>query len=190
MRIALSVIVFTLAGTLFAQEQSVSDKVTKVALTSLRYHPFVVEQNEDLRAARFVVSDAAIGGAEASLRKFLDRRHGQQVVDEILASYHSNSTAVQRLQSDDVSGFQVRPLDAFSPGPDGYSWSALHEAFPQVRSVVRLSRPAFDRLGTFAVVRYERIPESGHASASFFEFVKNADGSWAQKQGMVGDLWQ
>jgi len=93
----------------------------------------------------------------------------------------------------------VLPLDEFENGSFEYDWQRLNQKYPGVRYVVRLSWPAVDRVGTYAVVRYELIGRDRPATypsqqpwqhASLVQFEKQNDGSWKRGIGSTGNIWK
>ena len=153
----------------------------------------------EMPADAIVVAQKTIGGAPAGYRAFVERHFGSVIAQELVQSYGSSGPASFTIDQETAGGFAVLTLEPFERGPFDYDWQRLNQQFPGVRWVVRLSRPATDRLGTVAVVRYELIgrdrPPALEGSqpwqwASFVELVKQPDGSWKRGLGVTGNLWK
>ena len=153
----------------------------------------------EMPADAIVVAQKTIGGAPAGYRAFVERHFGSVIAQELVQSYGSSGPASLTIDQETAGGFAVLTLEPFERGPFDYDWQRLNQQFPGVRWVVRLSRPATDRMGTVAVVRYELIgrdrPPALEGSqpwqwASFVELVKQPDGSWKRDLAVVGNLWK
>lgn len=144
---------------------------------------------EGLRHANFAIAATTIRGAEEHFADFASDLHGRVIAEELISSYTERGRTVERIESSGVGNIRVLPLDEFESGTHDYDWAALVEQFPDVKAIVRISRPAVDRLGTYAIVRYEFLTPNGRAWASFLEFVKQGNRSWKHTRGRIGDLW-
>ena len=145
-----------------------------------------------------VVARRTIGGAPAAYRAFLDKWFGLVIAEELLQSYGDNGPAARTIDQEVAGGYSVLPLEAFETERFSYDWQRLNQEYPGVRHVLRLSWPAVDRLGTYAVVRYELLGRDRPATlqsgkpwqrASFVKFEKQHDGSWKRTIARVGALW-
>jgi len=153
----------------------------------------------ELAADAIVVAQRTIGGAPAGYRAFVERSFGSVIAEELLQSYGDAGPASTAIERKTAGGFLVLPLEQFEEGPFGYDWQRLNQKYPEVRWVARVSWPAIDRLGTYAVVRYELIgrdrpskwkaPEQPWQWGSFVKFEKQPDGSWKRGLGAVGNIW-
>ena len=153
----------------------------------------------ELAADAIVVAQRTIGGAPAGYRAFVERSFGSVIAEELLQSYGDAGPASTAIERKTAGGFLVLALEQFAEGPFGYDWQRLNQKYPGVRWVVRVSWPAIDRLGTYAVVRYELIgrdrpskwksPEQPWQWGSFVKFEKQPDGSWKRELGAVGNIW-
>jgi len=137
-----------------------------------------------------VVAQRTIGGAPAAYRAFVDKWFGTAIAEELLQSYGKDGPESRAIEQEIAAGFAVLPLEQFEEGPS-YNWQRLNQKYPNVRYIVRLSWPAMDRIGTYAVVRYELIgrnrpPTSTAPSqwAIFRQFEMDETQSW--KAGIGG----
>ena len=150
----------------------------------------------DLPQDAIVVARRTIGGAPDSYRIFVDKHFAKVIAEELLLSYGESGPPTREFEAKTAAGFQVLPLEEFEAGATGYDWRRLNEKYPNVRHVVRLSWPALDKLGTYAVVRYELIgrdrPPSHKGTwqhASFTKFEKRENGTWNRTVSIIGSLW-
>jgi hypothetical protein len=144
---------------------------------------------ERLAHEEFAVDAMTISGGADHLAEFASDLHGTVIAEELIASYAENGREATRIPTSGVGRIRVLELDAYRSGSDGYDWAALNEEFPGVKAIVRISRPAVDRLGTYAVVRNEYFTPHGRALASLTKFEKQANGSWESTMAWMGDLW-
>ena len=154
----------------------------------------------DLPADAIAVARKTIGGAPQGYRSFVDKWFGQVIAEELLEAYGDAGPATKKIEQETASRFRVLPLEEFEAGEFDYDWHRLNQFYPDVRYVVRLSWPALDRVGTYAVVRYELIARDRPATiraarkawqwGAFVEYEKQADGSWTRGTGVVGNLWE
>lgn len=193
MRIQASLLSLVLASSLLARAQEPAETVFEAALDQVReeLNGLGLSQFGDSRipVAAIAVDERTIGGAPQGFREFTSTFFGSVIADELLDSYGVNGPVVRKITRDTADGFAVLPLDDFSTGPQSYDWHRLNAKHSGVRYVVRLSWPAIDQLGTYAVVRYEIIGPKGREGAVFLKFEKQSDGTWKAGIEHVGNIW-
>lgn len=192
MKIACLIVMMALVQPLSAGELEIEERVFQQALESLPRHMRSVRVSalERLHDDQYAVSDLTIGNAPEHLRRFATDWHGSAIADEIIASYEERRQSPRRIGLTNVKEVPVYPLERFRTDALNYDWARLNATYPEVRAIVRISRPATDSLGTYAVVRYEVISPGGPAWASFIEFQKQFDGSWKWTHGNFGSIWK
>ena len=200
------VLAVAFAKPLVAQENPDAEAVFAAALDTIRQNlqgapPVNLHHKRDSTALpkdAIVVARRTIGGAPAAYRKFLDKWFGLVIAEELLQSYGDNGPASRMIDQEFADGYSVLPLESFEIENGRYDWVRLNEKYPGVRHVLRLSWPAVDRLGTYAVVRYELIGRDRPVTlksnrpwqhASFVKFEKQPDGSWERTIASIGSLW-
>ena len=182
-----------------AQDRPAAEAVFSTALDNVRRT--LPWDAQDLPLGAVIVARRTIGGAPVGYRSFVEQGFGQTIAEELLRSYGEAGPAPRTIEQETVAGaFPVLPLEQFEASRFEYDWARLNQRYPGVRHVVRLSWPAVDRLGTYAVVRYELIsrdrpstsvpPERPWYWASFFKFEKQNDGSWRMRSGEIGEIWK
>lgn len=151
----------------------------------------------ELPADAIVVAQRTIGGAPTGYRAFVKRWFGSVIAEDLSQSYGDVGPVPKAIDQETVGGFAVLPVEQFEQGPFSYDWQRLNQEYPGVRWIVRLSWPAIDRLGTYAVVRYELIGRDRPPSAtgpwqwaSFVKFEKESDQSWKAGIAEVGNIWK
>lgn len=192
MRLTVLALAFACTLPAVAQTAGGEDPVLQLALEAVPHHLLSAPHPKlaNVRKTQFAVADATIAGAESSFSDFVHHWHGREIGGELLASYRANSGASQHIGATDAAGIPVLSLEAFSSGGTSYDWERLSVKHPDVKAVVRVSRPALDRLASYAVVRYEVIVRTGPVWATLEEFVKQPDGSWEAKHSRIGNLWK
>jgi hypothetical protein len=200
------VLMVACVSSLVAQERPVADVVFAAALDNvwqeLAGAPPInlqhLRDGRDLPADAIVVARRTIGGAPIGYRAFVDKYFGSVIAEELLQSYGDNGPAPRTIDQAFAGHFAILPVDRFETGPFEYDWQRLNQEYPQARYVVRLSWPAVDHLGTYAVVRYELIGRDRPSTlrspwpwqhASFVKFEKQRDGSWKRGIGVIGGIW-
>jgi hypothetical protein len=200
------VLAIACALSLEAQGQPAADVVFAAALQDVQQElrgapPVNLQHRRDgvaLPAGAIVVARRTIGGAANGYRDFVSTWFGSVIAEDLLESYGDTGPAPRRIDQATAGRFAVLPLEEFEVGPFEYDWQRLKQKYPEVRHVVRLSWPAVDRLGTYAVVRYELIGRDRPSTypshrpwqhASFVKFEKQADGSWKRGISRIGSIW-
>lgn len=201
-----AIAVVACASSLAAQEQPAEETVFAAALKEvvqeLRAAPPLNLQHRrdrvDLPPGAIVVARRTIGGAPSGYRSFVDNFFGVVIAEDLAQSYGDSGPAPRAIEQKRAGLFPVLPLEEFEVGPFGYDWQRLNQKYPEVRHVVRVSWPAVDRIGTYAVVRYELIGRDRPADypsarpwqhASFVKFEKQNDGSWKRGVARIGSIW-
>lgn len=138
--------------------------------------------------SNFAIADRAVGGAKKRFLEFADKTFAPPIAEELIQSYDENGTVARSIAAGNVSGIPILAVERFSSGGTTYDWARLNVAYPNVRSVVRVSFPAVDRQGTYAVVRYEVISSAGPEWTVFEKFEKQANGSWKAEAGSADSL--
>ena len=178
------------AFTAFGQQRADEDAVFRTALSHIPMVLRTVTTSAGATPNTVVVSQQTIAGAPVGYRSFVDRQFGSVIAEELLEAYGAVE-AGSVIDMERAGGLAVLALDDFALGPRDYDWQRLKAKHPGVRSIVRVSRPAMDRLGTYAVVRYELIDDGrGHEWASFVKFERQNDGSWEPMVHAVGEIWE
>ena len=201
------ILLIACASSLVAQERPAAEVVFDAALDGVLQElrgapPLNMQHLQDgprLPADAIAVARRTIGGAPDGYHGFVDKYFGLVIAEELLQSYGDSGPAPRMIDRVTAGRFAVLPLEQFETGPFDYDWQRLNAAYPEVRHVVRVSWPALDRLGTFAVVRYELIgrdrpctmnPAHGPwQHASFVKFEKQRDGSWKRGIAITGGIW-
>lgn len=137
----------------------------------------------------YAIAATTIGGEEAIAKQHIESLYSSVIASEMLSSYEAKAKGPIQLGSEFESKIPILNLEAFRREPLGYDWKALQQAHPDVKVVVRLSRPGVDSLGTFAVVRYEVLTPRGRRWASFTEFAKTPTDVWKFDKAVIGNLW-
>ena len=197
------VIAIALVVSSLSEASSVKEAVFAAALDSVQQHlqgaPPHPGNTIDLPVGSIVVARRTIGGAPADYRMVVQKRFGAVIAEELVESYGANGPAPRNIDREQAAGYAVLPLETFEAGSAAYDWHRLNEKYPEARYVVRLSWPAVDRPGTFAIVRYELLgrdrpgPQPGRfpwQHAAFMTFEKQHDGSWEMTGGTIGALWK
>ena len=185
------VIAVSCAFTAFGQQRADEKAVFSAALSHIPQILRTISMGPRETPAKDVaVSQRTIGGAPVAYHSFVDRQFGSVIAEELVAAYGALE-AGSVIDTDRAGGLPVLALEDFALGSRAYDWARLQEEHPEVGRIVRLSRPAMDRLGTYAVVRYELIGEGpGREWASFVKFERQNDGSWEPMVQAVGELWE
>jgi hypothetical protein len=133
------------------------------------------------------LADETVGGNADVMAQVASNFHGSTIAGELIQSYGANEQS-ERVPADDAYEIKLLRLDSFSM-PDGrYDWDKLSSQYPDVKAIVKVSKPAVDSLGTVAIIRFEVITRQGFAWGAFAEIEKQWDGSWSGTRSLVGDI--
>jgi hypothetical protein len=203
----ISVVLLMASASALVAQESVEGVVFAAALDNVRQelqgapplnlqHP---RDGIDLPADAIVVAQRTIGGAPVGYRTFVDKYFGRVIAEDLLRSYGESGPAPRTIEQASAGSFAILPVEQFQSGTNDYDWQRLNLKYPHVRHVLRLSWPAVDSLGTYAVVRYELIGRDRPSTwkggnlpwehASFVKFEKQTDGSWKRTIGVIGAIW-
>jgi hypothetical protein len=136
----------------------------------------------------FAIADRPAPRAETTFGEFTEKYFGVVIAEELIRSYAANDAPSASWPSIRVSSIPVLPLGEFSSGGTSYDWDRLKAKYPALQRVVRVSSPAVDRLGTFAVVRYEIIGPEGPDWAGLQKFERKSNGSWKAGVAEIGTI--
>jgi hypothetical protein len=169
------------------------ETASKTALeAAVRFVPAVLNgtmapETHGLDVHDFVIAEEPVACDQEFLAEWLQTWHGDAIADELVSSYRLQGAQPSAVPSH-LGNVPVLALRRFEIGDDGYDWPALRAAFPTVRGVVRISLPAEDSLGVYAVAHYEVITAKGAAFANFQRFEKQSNGMWRPTSGVTGSL--
>ena len=121
-----------------------------------------------------VLSNLTRGGAERFAGEWAKKHRGEVIGGEIANAYVEQGRTAEPVEAS--ASFQAADVRPFEIG-ENYDWEKLNLELPGVKSVVVVSRPAFDRLGSFALVRADIIGR-GNAFTQFYDLERQDDGSW------------
>lgn len=144
-------------------------------------------ETDGLVLGDFVIADEPVACEQVYLAEWLEKWHSQPIVEELADSYRRNGVQPSRIHTD-ISPVPIVALHQFVKGDDQYDWSRLRSAHPEIRGVVRMSLPALDSQGVYAVAHYEVVTPKGKAFANFHKFEKQGDGTWKTTWGVTGRL--
>ncbi|MDP9192268.1 MAG: hypothetical protein M3P06_11270 [Acidobacteriota bacterium] len=94
----------------------------------------------------------------------------------------------ERIPADDAYSIKLLRLDSFSLPDGSYDWDKLNSLYPDVKAILKVSKPAVDSLLTVGIVRCEFITRQGFAWGAFTELQRQPDGSWSHTRSVVGDI--
>lgn len=187
----IALVVAVVAWPVTGQPTDNESRVTELAVESLPQVIHGMKHPEtfpfELRA--FLLSDLTVGEEPEVVDADLRRFHSDPIAEELADSYSTNARAPRRIAIEHPTDIRVGPVDAFVIGDESYDWPSLQAASPDTNVVVRMSRPAMDRLETYAVVRFEFLTPHGRAWAAHAWFEKQASGSWEKGRMTIGHLW-
>lgn len=133
---------------------------------------FTAHSNHMHGVAPAVVREKTLGGADSFATQWIKKTSGDVIGGELAASYEK-----QNADEEDVNDFfpkLVKTVKADVP----YDWTKINEQFPAANALMVFSRPAFDSLGTTAIVRADVIPKNGQPTTTFFQLEHQPDDSW------------
>jgi hypothetical protein len=163
---AVVVVLCALASTLGAADTPEAD-VLKVVLSN-------VPRGCSVRTLPAVLSDHTSGGAERFAGEWIKKRRGDVIGSEIAAAFvEQNRTSVPVAAPANLILADLRPFENSA----SYDWEKLDLQFPRGRPVVVVSRPAFDRSGSIALVRFDLIGREDDYT-TFVDVERQPDGTW------------
>ena len=119
-----------------------------------------------------VVREKTLGGGNAFASQWIEHVRGNVIGEELAASY-----ARVNADQEDVNDYfpkLVKTIDIDEP----YDFTKIDDTFPAANALMVFSRPAFDSLGSVAMVRADVIPRNGRATTTFYEVVHQPNGTW------------
>jgi hypothetical protein len=137
-------------------------------------------------AAPVAFASRTTGGAEVSAQEWMIRRRGRNIGLELADAYVLANRRPYSLAASD----ELQLIDIDGDEPDAQDWSAIGAAFPGTNSLVVLSRPAFDRFQTVALVRADFFHKHGPADTVFYEVERQPAGAWEVKIQAVSSYAQ
>lgn len=147
------------------------------------------DETNGLEPSNIVIADATLGGnADFMAEEVASKFHGRVIADELIKSYRENERQSERVTTDDRYPIKVVRLDSFIRADGSYDWDEFNSRYPQVKAIVRVSKPALDSLATVAIVRCEVVTRKGFAWGVFAEIERQTDGSWLHTRAVVGDI--
>ena len=187
MKIVAALVVLVGVVPAVAQSPQPQGDIREVAIAHV---PEILEaMHHEIPTGSFAIADRPAAGAEKTFGEFAEKFFGAPISEELIRSDGDDYAAFASWPSIRVSSIPVLPLAEFSSGGMSYQWDRMNEKYPVVQRVVRVSSPALDRLGSFAVVRYEIIGPAGPDWAGLQKFERQSNGSWKAGIAQVGILW-
>jgi hypothetical protein len=183
----IAAIAFTLyAAQGLAQTPTPNDDVLSHALSALPQHVGGLLHDALPRTAdlhHYAIANVTAGGADASIFHAGQQFYSTVLADDLLAAYAEANRASTRLQAERVAEARVLDLGDFAAG-DSYDWERLNAQYPDVKGVIRISRPA--EVAGYALVRVDIIAPTGVAWLNVMELQRQSDGSWRHTRGLMG----
>jgi len=131
-----------------------------------------------------VLANETSGGAETFAAEWMLKHRGKVIAREVAAAYKDQNTESHPLAPIVSKRFPRAELTVSRTGE--YDWNKIDAAYPGVKSVVVLSRPAFDRLGTVALVRADIIHRDGTLRTIFHDMERQPNGAWEIQLMSIG----
>lgn len=155
------------AGAMAAETDEILAAVLKQAAVSARAQ----------KAWPTIISAKTSGGAEQAAREWALAGRGRVIAGELSDSYISVNQQRSALPQKLAARVRAVDVDQYRSG-SSFDWAAIERDYEGTRSIVVLSLPGVDRLGTYALVRADVIKREGGATTSFYDLEKRADGKW------------
>lgn len=149
-------------------------QVTERVLTEVR------RWAEVQQAAPMVFASRTAGGADLFVREWMIRHRGKVVGFELADAYEQVNRDRQPLTGESSDAIKLIDLEGATPNDE--DWSAIEAAFPGTRTLVVLSRPTFDSMQDFSVVRADVFRREPEATTLLFDVERQSDGSWKVKR--------
>jgi hypothetical protein len=131
-----------------------------------------------------IVADETRGGGDQFAAEWLLKWRGRVIALEVAEAYREGNRQVYDVT--EAIGGERKLFDAELCGGGTCDWEALDRIEPGVRAALVLSRPAFDRLETVALVRMDVIRRDLPPSSRFVTFEKQPGGEWKLNIAAVG----
>lgn len=129
-----------------------------------------------------LLSNVTRGGAERFAGEWIKGHRGEVIGGEIASAYVEQGRTAEPVAA--MANFKLADVSSFEAGMN-YDWESLDRKFPGVKSVVVVSRPAFDRLGSIALVRVDMIGRQ-NAFTQFYDIERRPDGTWKMNLMAMG----
>lgn len=133
-----------------------------------------------------VVANETSGGAEMFAAEWMLKHRGKVIAREVTAAYKNQNTESHPLTPIASKRLPYAELTESRTGQGEYDWNKIDAAYPGVKSVVVLSRPAFDRLETVALVRADIIHRHGKSLTIFHDMERQPNGAWEIQLMSIG----
>lgn len=123
-----------------------------------------------------VIANETSGGAEGFAAEWMLKHRGKVIAREVADAYKNLNTEPHPLAP--VVSKRLPRVDLTGYKTGEYDWNKIDTAHPGVKSVVVLSRPAFDRLETVALVRADIVHRDGKSRTIFYDMERQPNGAW------------
>jgi len=163
-RTSLAILLLAFAPSLFAND---TDHVVMKTVFDATAHT-----NHQHGVAPAVVREKTLGGANAFASHWIERIRGGVIGHDLAAAY-----ARVNADQENVTDFFPKLVKTVAID-EPYDWTKVSGEFPRANSIMVFSRPAFDTLGSIAIVRADVIPKNGTATTTFYELEHQPDGTW------------
>ena len=170
-KLACAVLVVAVAPSLFAANADKAVMKTVFGAVSHANHLHGI--------APAVVRSETLGGADSFASQWIVKVRGEVIGRELADSY--TRVNAEPVDVNDYFPKLVKTVDADAP----YDWTAISDEFPAANALMIFSCPAFDSLGSVALVRADVIPKNGTATTTFYELEHQPDDSWQMKHASV-----
>ena len=124
------------------------------------------------------------GGPQRFVEEWTYDHADKQTAAEIVADYAKQNKTREHIASEAVAGLPTADLSAFEKGRD-FNWTPFSASYPRIQSVIVLSRPAVDSLGSTALAHFDVITPT--MSWTAFYFLQKQNGAWTIGDVVVGD---
>ena len=164
-KLALATLTLAFAPFLFAAndaEHAVLRQVLEAVARSNTHHGF----------APAAIRSTTLGGGDSFASEWIMKVRGNVIGDELAKSYVKMNGSSESLV--DILPNVTELVDADAP----LDWNKIDQALPGKKAVIVFSRPAFDKLGTVALVRADVIPREGVPTTTFYEVARDANEGW------------
>lgn len=164
----LAVLAFVFAAGAVAGDAE--EEVTKKVLAAAE------RQARDDHQAPCAFAGRTSGGADLFVREWSIQQLGRAIGNEIADAWARVNSESGSLNEQAVA--ERRVIELNSAPPSETDWTAIDAAYPGTGSVVVLSRPAFDRHQSIAVMRADFYPRTGVPTTTVYRLERHPSGSW------------